>query len=112
YNSNISVRRFAFQNNIDAQLSPSTKLALKLNTQLRYHDGPANGASAVFGSVMDANPVDFPLFFPMGDDADPRNILMGGKAGGRYNDGYQNPFALMTNGYNNNFQSTVLATLD
>jgi TonB-linked SusC/RagA family outer membrane protein len=112
YDSNISVKRFAFQNNIDAELSPTTKLALKLNTQLRYYDGPANSAGSIYGNVMNANPVDFPQFFPSDSINDARNIQYGGRSGGTVNEGFPNPFAQLTNGYQDNFQSTVLATLD
>jgi TonB-linked SusC/RagA family outer membrane protein len=111
YDNNINVRRFTFQNNLDADLSSTTKVALKLNTQLRYYDGPSSGVQDIFNSVMNTNPVIFPMFFPQDEGADPRDIWYGGKSGGATNDGFINPFAAMTRGYTNNFQSTVLATL-
>lgn len=111
YDNNINVKKFTFQNNLDADLSPSTKVALKLNTQLRYYNGPSSSVQGIFNSVMNTNPVVFPMYFPQGEDDDPRDVLYGGRSGGRVNDGFENPFATMTRGYTDNFQSTVLATL-
>lgn len=110
YDNNINVRKFTFQNNIDAELSSTTKVALKLNTQLRYYNGPSSNVQSIFSSVMNTNPVVFPMFFPLEEGADPRDMMYGGKSGGTVNDGFENPFAKMTSGYNDNFQSTVLAT--
>lgn len=112
YDNNIEVQKFTFQNNIDAELSPTTKVALKLNTQLRYYDGPSTSVQGIYNSVMNTNPVDFPMFHPLDSISDPRNIQYGGKTGGAINSGWPNPFAELTRGYTDNFQSTVLATLD
>lgn len=110
YSNNINVRTFTFQNNLDADLSPTTKVALKLNTQLRYYNGPSTGVQDIFNSVMNTNPVVFPMYYPQDGEGDPRDIWYGGKAGGTMNDGFVNPFAQMTRGYTENFQSTVMAT--
>lgn len=110
YDNNISVKRYAFQNNLHAELTPTTKFALKLNTQLRDYHGPAKDANAIFGDVMNANGVDFPVMFPSEEGS--TSIRYGGKSGGRFNDGYLNPFAEMVRGYTDNFQSTLLAIVD
>jgi TonB-linked SusC/RagA family outer membrane protein len=111
YDSNISVKSFSFQNNINADLSPTTSISLKLNTNLRYYGGPSNSAGSVYGNVVNANPVDFPATFPDSLSSDPRDILYGGKSGST-NGSYINPFAILTEGYSENFQSTVLATVN
>lgn len=110
YDNNISVKRYSFQNNLNANLTSTTKLSLKINTQLRDYSGPASSASSIFSNAMNANGVDFPLLFP--NTSGRNNILFGGKTGGRINGGFINPFAQMVNGYSNNFQSTVIATVD
>lgn len=109
YDNNISVKRYSFQNNLNANLSSSTKMSLRLNTQLRDYHGPASSAGSIFGNAINANGVDFPIMFP--NEAG-TNILFGGKTGGRINNGFINPFAQMVNGYSNSFQSTVIATVD
>ncbi len=116
YDNNVKVRRYAFQNNINAHLSPSTRLSLRVNAQIREKDAPSIGAQDVFGLVMEANPVDFPIMYPdyiiPEELGELEHIPFGGKSGGRFNDGYRNPFAEMTRGYSEGFESTVIATVD
>ncbi|PTN07724.1 TonB-dependent receptor [Mangrovibacterium marinum] len=119
YDNNVKVKRYTFQNNINAYLTPSTRVSLRLNTQLRDYHGPSIGAQDVFALTMEANPVDFPIMWPtemiptsFGNDGVLDHIAFGGKSGGRFNDGYRNPFAEMVKGYSDGFQSTVIATLD
>ncbi|NGM73993.1 TonB-dependent receptor [Sphingobacterium sp. SGL-16] len=111
YSNNIKVNRYTFQNNLFAQLTPTTKASLKLNTQLRDYKGPNRSVSDIFSNAINANPVDFPVFFPNNEQF-PEGFLFGGKTGGRYNNGFINPYAWMVDGYSSNFQSTVMATLD
>src|SRR5699024_2445898 len=91
-------------------------ISLKLNTQLRYEDGPALRVQSkiypsIYGNVMNANPVDFPAYFPNDSTVNSRNILFGSLGGGRFNSGHINPLAEEVKGYKNDFRSTVLATL-
>lgn len=109
YENNINIWRYVFQNNLNINVSPTTKVSLKLNTQLRDYHGPKAATGDIFGIVMEANPVDFPITFP--GDASVNHVLWGGKSGGRYNSGYRNPMAFMTTNYRDDFESTVLATL-
>ncbi len=110
FDNNIKIQRYAFQNNINTYLTETTRLSLRMNTQIRDYHGPATSASTIYGLVMQANPVDFPIMYPTREGVD--HIMFGGKSGGRYNDGYRNPFAEMVKGYSDNFQSTVIATVD
>ena len=109
FDNNIDIWRYVFQNNLNVNVSPTTKISLKLNTQLRDYHGPNANTNDIFGIVMEANPVDFPITFPNDPTVD--HIRWGGRSGGRYNSGIRNPMAMMTSGYKDNFQSTVLATL-
>lgn len=110
YDNNIKLNRYAFQNNVKAELAKGTTLALRLNTQLYDYHGGATSAAGVFGSVMNANPVDFPIMFPKKDESP--GILFGGKTGGIVNNGFANPYAQMVNGYSDNFWSSIIATVD
>lgn len=109
YNNNINVMRYVFQNNINANISKTTKLSLRLNVNLRDYSGPHMNVSQIFGLAMEANPVDFPVRWP--DDPDYDYIKWGGKSGGKYNNGFRNPYAEMVRGYQDDFQSTVMANL-
>ena len=110
YDNNITVRRYSFQNNLHADLSSTTQMSLKINTQFRDFHGPSKSASSIFGDIMNANGVDFPLMFPA--DSGSKSVRYGGKSGGRFNDGFLSPFAEMVKGYTDNFQSTLVAVLD
>ena len=109
YDNNINIMRYVFQNNINAHLSKTSTLSLRLNVQLRDYTGPHSSASEVYGMVMEANPVDFPVRWPSDPTMD--YILWGGKSGGAYNNGYRNPYAEMARGYKSQFESTVVSNL-
>ena len=112
YDNNINLMKYAFQNNVDFHLSPSAKIALHLNASMVDSRGPitaSNGTGGIgemFNAIMNTNPVDFPIMFPKGND---QWIHWGGKQSGSTNP--TNPLALATTGYNDNFQSTVIANL-
>lgn len=109
YDNNINIMRYVFQNNINAHLSKTSTLSLRLNVQLHDYNGPHSSASEVYGMVMEANPVDFPVRWPSDPTMD--YILWGGKSGGAYNNGYRNPYAEMARGYKSHFYSTVVSNL-
>lgn len=109
YDNNINIMRYVFQNNINAYLSKTSTLSLRLNVQLRDYNGPHSSASDVYNMVMEANPVDFPVRWPSDPTMD--YILWGGKSGGSYNNGYRNPYAEMARGYKSQFESTVVSNL-
>ena len=109
YNNNLDIMRYVFQNNFNLNLSKSSKLTLNLNVQLNDEQGPNADVNNLFWQTMNQNPVDFPVRFP--DDPTYDYIRWGGKAGGQYNNSYQNPYAEMAKGYNTAFSSTVMANL-
>lgn len=109
YNNNLNIMRYVFQNNINLSLTNTSKLSLHLNVQLKDYSGPSSSASDLFGMVMEANPVDFPVRYPADPESD--YIRWGGKVGGKYNNGYRNPYAEMARGYKSDFESTVMANL-
>ena len=112
YNNNINRMRYSFQNNINAYLSKSTKLSVRLNVQLVDKRSPKASVQSIFSSVMEANPVDSPIMFP--SDQGSSDIKWGVPAtGGGYDSSSSgNPLAYMVNGYTDTFQSTVTAALE
>lgn len=103
YNNNYSVWRYAFQNNVNVNLTKSTKVSLKINTQLRDTHGPVKSSENIFGMIMNGNPADMPITFP--DDPTVNHIRWGGKAM------VKNPVAEMVTGYRDEFQSVLNANL-
>lgn len=109
YNNSINMMRYAFQNNVNAYLTPSTRLSLRLNVQLRDGRQPNLGVQALFDQVLNTSPTEAPIYFP----AD--GIASGIKWGttDRVNPGQRtNPVASLASGYTDSFASTVVAALE
>lgn len=105
FDNNISRMRYSFQNNINAHLSSTSKLSLRLNVMLVDKRGPNEKTDDLFGSVMNTNPVDAPIMYP--NDGTTSYIKWGVPTNTA-----RNPLATLANGYNDTFQSTVTAALD
>ena len=109
YNNNINVMRYTFQNNINAYLGKTSKLSVRLNVQLRDLMEPHKGADDIFASAMNTSPVEAPVFFE--PDAQTGHVKWG--VNNRLITAYQyNPVAEMTTGYNDSFESTVIAAAE
>lgn len=100
--------RYNFQNNINASLSKSARLSLRLNVQLRDGIQPNMGMNSIFANTMDTSPVEFPVFF------EPDGVTNYVKWGStqRLVGNYLNPVAQATTNYNDYFESTVIASLE
>ncbi|WP_276910779.1 SusC/RagA family TonB-linked outer membrane protein [Hallella colorans] len=107
YNNQLDYWRYAFQNNIQMNLTKSTTIALRLNTQIGNSRGPNSNVGGIFNAVINSNPVDFPINYPATDYQN--YVRWGSKNLGWM--GAQNPMADAVNGYTNNFSSTVIANL-
>ena len=108
YNNQLDFWRYAFQNNIQMNLSESTQIALRLNAQLSNSRGPKVGVNNLFSSVINSNPVDFPIRF--GEDGIVQHIKWGGIKVGPAR--VPNPVADAASGYQDSFNSTVIANLE
>ncbi len=108
YDNSEDYMKYAFQNNIDYNMSPTSKLALHLNVQLQNTHGPKKGMQTIFNYVRDANPVDFPIIFDNEGD-EWKHWGNGAKIG---NDRPHNPVAEAVSGYSDTFESTVMANLN
>lgn len=109
YNNNIDLKKYAFQNNIDFHMSRTSTISLHLNVQLNDMTSPNTSVGDIYSSIMNSNPVDFPVSYP--GDGTSNWIKWGAYAGGN-DQGASNPMALFTNGYKSLFESTVLANID
>jgi TonB-linked SusC/RagA family outer membrane protein len=115
FDNALSLQKYVFQSNVNVRLHETSKIALRINTQLRNYAGPSrdgDDVNYIFSNMMrDGNPADFPIFYPTNDErrtapATPDHVMWGKSAGES-----RNPMADMTEGYRSNFQSTVIATL-
>ena len=117
FSNGINVMKYAFQNNIDFHMSKSSTISLHLNAQVNditapainnNDTSPAGQMNRIYSSIMDCNPVDFPVYFPAGEE---KWIKWGAFSGGN-DQGATNPLAQATRGYGTSFASTVIANLD
>jgi len=109
YNNNYNHFSYDFINNLNVNLTSTTKVSLGLN--LSVHDGvePQLSTNQLFQSAIMANPVDFPIRYPEGK-IDSDNVLWGDKQGGTLGQGwYGNPIADFVTGYWNERQTTITA---
>ncbi len=111
YSNNIDLKKYSFQNNIDFNMSKSSKIALHLNVQLNDYRGPYNSVDNIFSTIMNNSPVDYPISFPseLFDDGD--WVHWGTYSGGN-EQGAANPMAYATQGYKDYTESTVIANID
>ena len=77
FSNGINVMKYAFQNNIDFHMSKSSTISLHLNAQVNditapainnNDTSPAGQMNRIYSSIMDCNPVDFPVYFPAGEE--------------------------------------------
>lgn len=108
FNNNISLMRYAFQNNVNAHFSSTSTLSLRLNAQMVDKRGPNfDNVNDIFGYTISANPVDFPIMYE--PDGVTEHIKWGAYGGATTP---MNPMAAMVSGYRDSFESTVIANLD
>ncbi|MEN7547738.1 SusC/RagA family TonB-linked outer membrane protein [Rapidithrix thailandica] len=106
FNNNIINERYNFVNNISAKVSPTTELELNISADIVDYNGPAVDASSIFNSVMNSNPVRFPITYPTPDASG--HIYFGFRTSGFSNN---NPYADLVKGYKERMSSTLISTV-
>lgn len=106
FNNNIDIDRYNIRANVDVDLTKTTVASVKLYSLFDRYNGPADSASNIFKEVMNANPVNFPKFFPKTEETAYLNHTLFGNKG---NGNYANPYADMVKGYKDEFTSTILS---
>lgn len=108
FNNNIDDKNYTLRSNVDINVTPTTKLAVRLTGNFRDYQGPLNGGSDVYRQVMHSDPVLFPAYYPVDDEhVGIQHIMFG-----NYEDGsYINPYANLVKGYKNNQRSQMIAAV-
>lgn len=112
FDNNVNVWGYTFQSNVDYKITPTTKVGLRMNAQMRTSTGPHTSTSDLFKEMLNANPVTFPAYYPNSKDAAGEDHML---FGNRFRVGdatYMNPYANMLTTYGENLESTILATVD
>lgn len=107
FDNNIKQQRYSFQNNINARLSESSRVTLRLSAQMMNRRSPNfDNIDAIFGFTVRGKPVDYPILYPA--DGTTQHIKWGGY--GVYSS--FNPLADLVSGYRDKFESTMNASME
>jgi TonB-linked SusC/RagA family outer membrane protein len=114
FDNNIQQQRYSLQGNIVADLTPSTKVAVRLNAQVLNYTGSRLSTADLYSELFTSTGVLFPAYYP---DMDGDRIRFGNKYGGPHPmDGnvplYHNPYAEMVSGYSERGTNTSIASFD
>ena len=108
FNNNIDDKNYTLRSNVDINVTPTTKLAVRLTGNFRDYQGPLNGGSDVYRQVMHSDPVLFPAYYPVDDEhVGIQHIMFGNYEGGSY----INPYANLVKGYKNYQRSQMIAAV-
>src|SRR5690606_15027081 len=108
-NSNIDLKKYLLGGNININVTPSTEMVFRLHGTFDDYNGPIDGGTAIYNSVMRTNPVLFPAYFePDQANQHTPHILFGNYGSGNY----INPYADMVKGYKEYNKTLVLAQLE
>ncbi|RHJ83944.1 TonB-dependent receptor [Parabacteroides sp. AM08-6] len=104
YNPNINNWEYNFQNNLSYKLTSTTTIDMRMIAQIGNKKGPNYSTADLYKSVMTANPVSFPAFFPAEDDD--RHIRFGNKQikAGMFG---VNPYEYMMSSFKENNYNTL-----
>ncbi|MBP9997994.1 MAG: SusC/RagA family TonB-linked outer membrane protein, partial [Bacteroidales bacterium] len=108
FNNNIDQKTYTLRSNIDINITPTTKLAVRLTGNFTDYGGPLNGGSDVYEQVVHSDPVLFPAYYPQDDEHKGIKHIMFGN----YKDGtYTNPYANLVKGYRDYQRSQMIAAV-
>ena len=110
FNTNINYRKFLFQSNVSAKITPTTRIGIRMNTQLHFRHAPTESVNNLFYYTMRCNPVRFPAVWPA-EEGD--TFVRFGNAespNGSTND--VNPYALMCRGFGDRHYSYFTETFN
>lgn len=109
YDNNIKELRFSFQGNISAKLTNTTKVGLRINSQISEYNGSAAGTATLYSHIFEAPPTIYPAYITGNEEG---YTKFGNRYGGPHGGFYRNPYADMVSGYKDNSKSSVITSFD
>ena len=108
FDTNINAQKYLFQANVSADATKTTRVSLKMNTQLHYRHAPIQSVSDLFAYAMTGMPCEFPATLP-GEDSD-TFVRFG--TNNAWNSGFfTNPYAQLCRGYGDQFRGHFTSAL-
>lgn len=114
FDNNIKLKSFGVRSNVNVNLTPTTEAVVRTSGSFDDYTGPIGGGSAIFNSVLTANPVKFPAVFNPSDSPFDKHPLFGGALLTDQTSGgfYTNPYASMVSGFQQYNTSTLNVQLE
>jgi TonB-linked SusC/RagA family outer membrane protein len=116
YNTNVNNKKYMFQSNVSASITPTTRVGVKMNTQIQYTHQPFTAPDALFNYSQTINQTDFPAFYPSSliADAQPGITYYGNAPNWDGGATQNNPLATLNKGYRDIYLSylTTVFNLD
>ena len=108
FDTNINAQKYLFQANVSADATKTTRVSLKMNTQLHYRHAPIQSVSDLFAYAMTGMPCEFPATLP-GEESD-TFVRFG--TNNAWNGGFfTNPYAQLCRGYGDQFRGHFTSAL-
>ncbi len=108
FDTNINAQKYLFQANVSADATKTTRVSLKMNTQLHYRHAPIQSVSDLFAYAMTGMPCEFPATLP-GESSD-TFVRFG--TNNAWNSGFfTNPYAQLCRGYGDQFRGHFTSAL-
>ena len=102
-------KKYLFQSNVSAMMTPTTKVSMKLNVQIKYNNTPYESTSDLFYWVMRANPARFPAVLPA-EEGD-TYVRYGNNFSWDVGQNELNPYARMSEGYKQRFYAYMTSLI-
>ena len=108
FDTNINAQKYLFQANVSADATKTTRVSLKMNTQLHCRHAPIQSVSDLFAYAMTGMPCEFPATLP-GEESD-TFVRFG--TNNAWNSGFfTNPYAQLCRGYGDQFHGHFTSAL-
>lgn len=108
FDTNINAQKYLFQANVSADATKTTRVSLKMNTQLHYRHAPIQSVSDLFAYAMTGMPCEFPATLP-GESSD--TFVRFGTNNGWNSGFFTNPYAQLCRGYGDQFRGHFTSAL-
>lgn len=112
FDNNINLKNYSIRSNVTLNITPTTEGIVRTYAQFDDYTGPVGGGERVFKEAIWSNPVMFPAIFPESYSPYATHPLFGNAFVPQTNTLYNNPYAMMVNGYQEYNTSTVNVQLE
>ena len=109
FNNNYNDWEYIFQNNITYDLTETTKIGVKMNTQIGNSKGPNSSASSLLWDTWTVDPVTFPVMYPR--EENDKHIRFGNEIRTDVRL-FNNPYANMLSNFQESNYSTINTSMN